>query len=204
MNKYDKFMARNHALNIDFEEKRTLIQKIRSFIFRKFNVWDMWDLFPYGWRLTFYDKIRPIYNPSNKRLRKFIPRTWQDFSRLMVDLNFEMIKIFYEEEYKAEIVDWSADEPHKNFANWLESAYHYITVERPNLELALQNAYPEKSLRDMFEETEVDGKKMYKMKESEISYEVEYAEVNRIEALIDNTDSKIIKEFVDNRNFFWT
>jgi hypothetical protein len=39
---------------------------------------------------------------------------------------------------------------------------------------------------------------------SELPYEVKYAEVNRIEELIDNKDTEILTEFVKRRNYFWT
>jgi hypothetical protein len=203
---YDKFLARNHALNIDLNEERTLIQNIRSFIFRKFNIWDLWDLFPYGWRMTYYDKIKPIYNPSNKRLRKFIPRTWQDFSNLMVDLNFEIIKTFYEDEYTAGIVDWDSDQPHRDFSKWLDSSYFYITKARPKLDIDLQNSYPlSKPIEEMFERIpQEDGTTRMYLKDDGIPYEIKYAEVNRIEKLIEETDTKILKEFIEYRQFFWT
>ena len=36
------------------------------------------------------------------------------------------------------------------------------------------------------------------------SYEEVYAEVNRLEALIDKKDTKIITDLAKNRNYFWT
>jgi hypothetical protein len=202
----ENFIARNHCLK-DFPKiKKSLIGKIRSYLFENYGIWDALDLFPYSWRMTYYDKIKPIFKPQNQRIRKFIPRTYKDISHLMVDVNFEFIREFYEDEYKADIVDWEATEHHSEFAKWLESAYTYITKERPQLEINLSNAYPPfKGFDEMFKPSITkDGKKMYELADDGIPYEVKYKEVNRIEQLIEDTDTEILTEFVKRRNYFWT
>lgn len=189
------------------EEKETFVYKIRSFIYRKFGIWDIFDFFPYSWRLYYYDFIQPIINPKNKRLRKFIPRKYADISSLIVDINFELIRSFYEDEYLKSSVDWNFDKKHKNFAKWLEDAYDYITIKRKKLEIDLENAYPPfdiKEWKESFEETEIDGKKMYRMKNDGVPYDVKYAEVNRIESLIEKEDTEILIELIKKRDFFWT
>lgn len=203
----EKFIAKNHAIKFPDEDyKESFLNKIRNYFFDKYGIWKFSDIFPYSWRMRYWEKIRPIFNPQNKRLRKFIPRTWTDTSHFMVDLNFELIKIFYEDEYKADIVDWNSDEPHRKFARWLEHTYFYITKARPQLEIDLQNAYPPtKPIEVMFERVpQEDGTVRTYLKDDGIPYEIKYKEVNRIEKLIDDTDTKILKEFVDYRNFFWT
>jgi hypothetical protein len=156
--------------------------------------------------MYYWEIIRPIFSPSNQRIRKFIPRTYKDISHLMVDVNFEFIREFYEDEYKADIVDWEATEHHSEFAKWLEGAYTYITKERPQLEIDLSNAYPPfKSFDEMFKPSvNKDGKKMYELADDGIPYEVKYKEVNRIEELIENKDTEILTEFIKRRNYFWT
>jgi len=202
----EKFIAKNHCLK-DFPKKdETLFGKVRSYVFEKYGIWDALDLFPYSWRMTYYDKIRPIFRPQNERIRKSIPRTWADVSHLMVDVNFEFIKAFYEDEYKADIVDWEATEQHSEFAKWLEITYTYITKDRPQLQKDLENAYPPSKLfDDMFKPTtDENGKKMFQMVDDGIPYDVKYKEVNRIEKLIEDTDTEILTEFVKRRNYFWT
>ena len=124
----------------------------------------------------------------------------------MVDVNFEFIREFYEDEYKADIVDWEATEHHSEFAKWLEGAYTYITKERPQLEIDLSNAYPPfKGFDEMFKPSvNKDGKKMYELADDGIPYDVKYKEVNRIEQLIEDTDTEILTQFVKRRNYFWT
>jgi hypothetical protein len=191
---------------LDDDKDKSLSYKIRSYIFEKFGIWEFLDILPYSWRMTYWEKIKPIFKPQNKRLRKFIPRTWRDASHFMVELNFEMIKVFYEDEYKADIVDWNSDEPHIKFARWLDHTYFYITKARPQLQIDLDNAYPPtRPFEEMFERIpQEDGTTRMYLKNDGIPFEVKYKEVNRIEKLIDDTDTKVLKEFIDYRNFFWT
>jgi hypothetical protein len=156
--------------------------------------------------MYYWEIILPIFSPSNQRIRKAIPRQYSDISGLIVNVNFEFIKAFYEDEYKADIVDWEATEHHSEFAKWLESAYTYITKERPQLEIDLNNAYPPfKSFDDMFKPiVDKDGKKMFEMADDGIPYEVKYKDVNRIEEEIENKDTEILTELIKRRDYFWT
>jgi hypothetical protein len=201
----EKFMAKNHSLK-KFPENITLFFKIRIFIFNKLNIWDVWDLLPYRFNMWYYDVLKPIFKPKNTRIRKVIPKKWCDISELMINVNFEFIKSFYEDEYKADIVDWNATEHHKEFSQWLEFSYEWITQTRPQLQKDMEKAYPpSKPLDKMFEPFEDEnGRKMFKMVDDGIPYDVKYAEVNRIEELINNKETEILTEFIKNRNFFWT
>jgi len=202
----ESFNARNHCLK-DFPKKpNTLFRKIRNYIFEKYDIWDMWDLFPYRWSMYYYDNIKPFFSPRNKRIRKSIPRQYRDISSLIVDVNFEFIKAFYEDEYKADIVDWEATEHHKEFADWLEKAYEYIAKTRPQLEKDLENAYPpSKPYEEWFERVpQEDGTTRMYMKDDGIPYEVKYKEVNRIEEEIKNKDTDLLTELIKRRDYFWT
>ena len=200
------FIARNHLLKETPEVKVGFISKIRGYLYEKYGVWDVIDIFPCRLRMYYWEIIKPIFKPSNQRIRKSIPRTWKDISHLMVDVNFEFIRAFYEDEYSKDIVDWTGTEQHSEFAKWLEESYIYITKERPQLEKDLENAYPPcKPLDEMFESFEDEnGRKMFKMVDDGIPYEVKYKEVNRIEELIENKDTEILTEFIKRRNYFWT
>ncbi len=203
----EQFKARNHCLKFDLEEKnKSLIQAARQYILEKFGVWDIWDLLPYRYSLYYYDCIKPFFIPRNKRIRKAVPRQYRDISSLIVDINFEFIKAFYEDEYKAGIVDWDATEHHKEFARWLELSYKWITQRRPQLEKDLENAYPtSKPFDEMFEaKTDHNGKKIFELKDDGIPYEVKYKEVNRIEEVIKTKDTKLLIELINRREYFWT
>jgi hypothetical protein len=202
----ETFMAKNHCLK-EFPENKTISFKIRNFIHDKFDIWDIWDVLPYSWNMWYYDKVKPIFKPKHSRLRKAIPRQWCDITSLIVDVNFEFIKAFYEDEYVDGVVDWSASEHHQEFARWLELSYKWITQRRPQLEKEKDDAYPKRSgdLSDMFIEiTDEQGKKMYQFKDDGIPYDIKYAEVNRIEKVIDEKDTEILTELIKRRGYFWT
>jgi hypothetical protein len=202
----DNFIAKNHCLKDLPEKPKSFIFKIRNYIFQKYDIWDAWDLFPYSWKMTYYDKIKPIFKPENQRIRKAIPRTWIDVTELVVSVNFEFIKAFYEDEYKADIVDWDATEQHKEFAKWLEESYEYITKIRPQLEINLQNAYPQhKNFYNLFKEiVDENGKRMFQMVDDGVPYEVKYKDVIRIENEIENSDTEILTQIIKRRSYFWT
>lgn len=213
----EKLIARDHKLKEDYlkEKDLTSFQKlkfnIRCWINDRFGFWDIWDLLPYRYQRFYFDKIKPIFKPFHSRIRKVIPRRWSDLTQIIIEVNFEIIKSFYEDEYSKDIVDWNSDEHHIKFSKWLESAYKYITVERLELEKQKDNAYPStSSWDDMFYKPEKDkhGNVTRRMKSCEErygkSYEETYGEVNRIDALIDKKDTKIITDLAKNRNYFWT
>lgn len=212
----EKIIARDHKLSGDYlrEAKLNAFQELnfhfRSWTSKHFGIWDIWDVLPYSWQRFYYDKVKTIFKPHHSRLRKAIPRTWCDLTAQIVDINFEIIKSFYEDEYSKGIVDWQSDEHHSKFAEWLEEAYKYITVDRPELQKQMDQAYPEANFDDMFCEPETDknGNTTRRMKSCEErygkSYEEVYREVNRLEALIDKKDTKILTELIKRRDYFWT
>lgn len=163
------------------------------------NIWLPWLMFkknlsykiPYQIRDGWY-KFKCFFNPKNKKYRAAIPNTWADVCVLIEDVNFAFIKGFYEDEYKSGWVDWEGSgEPTSKFAKWLEKAYQYITVERPQLQKDLDAAYPPLTAKRL---TEINRD----------SYEEEYAEVHRIEKLIQDKDTKTLTETIKYRQYFWT
>jgi hypothetical protein len=159
----------------------------------------------YGWRMFYYDHIKTIFSPHNKRIRKAIPRQYSDISNLIEIVNFKFVEVFYEDDYIDGNVDWSATEDHKEFSLWLEAAYRYIKIERPRLEEELNNSYPpHKPIDEMFKPVEIDGKKMYEMINDGIPYEVKYADVIRIEKQIMDKDTEILTEIIKRRSYFWS
>lgn len=141
--------------------------------------------------VNFYDKkIRTIYNPKHSRIRKSIPKYWMDLDYVLMEVNFEIIKSFYEDEYSTGWVDWTADEKHKEFANWLEQAYNYVKYERPELEYRKEKLYPS---------NELPIKQREKM-----SYNELYGEMDKIESEIDSMDTEFLTQLVKYRHFLWT
>lgn len=141
---------------------------------------------PYQIREYYRKYIATIFKPQHKRIRKSIPRYWMDLDYIIEQTNFEVIKSFYEDEYKNGIVDWEeSGKEAKKFVKWLEKAYNYIVVERPDLEAKMNNAYPIDDCRTK-------------------SYEELYGEVDRYEKLIEETDTKVLIDLIKYRKYMWT
>ena len=127
-----------HSINLDYPEKSKMREAYYNFIFWASGgrATTLFVLLPWSFRNWYYDNIKVIFCPQHKRLRKAIPKTWSDISSLIVNVNFEFIKSFYEDEFSKGTVNWDATEPHGKFAAWLTDAYFYITVRRPDLSSA--------------------------------------------------------------------
>lgn len=143
---------------------------------------------PYKVREFWYYKIRTIFKPQHNRIRKSIPRYWIDLDGVLIAVNFEILKSFYEDEYKDGLIDWNSDAKHKKFAKWLNNAYKYITEERKNLEKQIENAYPDLS----------------KVKSGKKTYKELYGRVDELEKEMFDKDTKVIYELLKNREFLWT
>lgn len=205
----DELLKSVHAINMEYPK----ISKYRNFYYNIIfklsggRATTIFGMLPFSWRHWYYENISPIINPQHSRLRKSIPKQWMDISSLIVTVNFEFIKSFYEDEYCKGIVDWEATEKHKKFAKWLTEAYDYIKVERPKLVKQEEDAYPPvlpmdetfKAIKDK------NGKiESYEFIDRGKTYEELYGEVDRIKELINKKDTKVLTEMVKNRDFFWT
>ena len=184
-----------------------MFKKIQKKLAENHGIWNAWDLFPYSFRMYFFDYVKPIFCPTNQKIRAAVPRSWADITSLIVNVNFAMIKQFYEDEYLLGFVDWEgSSEGHKKFEEWLKEAYAYIAHKRPSLEVERDSSYPPlKPLNEWFEEKiNENGKKTYLMIHDEIPYEVRYKDVIRLEKEISENDTKFLKEMIEYRDFFWT
>ena len=163
--------------------------------------------------------ISCFFFPRHDTLRKSIPREWRDSDEVFRIMNFTLITEFVEEElnggndlndkinwYDDKIINFKIDNINnfnelelnqykiwRDFYVWLRKAYWYIKSERPKLEFDLDNAYPELGKNPLDE-----------INSNNFSYEEKYGEVNRIEKLIKDNDTKILKEIVDYRDGLWT
>ena len=183
------------------------VNKIKNWSSEKFGIWDLWDLLPYKWSMYYYDKIKPIFFPNNQKIRKAVTRTWSDITSLIVDVNFAMIKQFYEDEYLLGFVDWeNSSEGHKEFENWLKAAYSYVCHKRPSLQAEMERSYPpSKPFDEWFEEkTDEKGRRVLQFVDDGVPYDVKYKDVIRLEKEINDSDTKILTEMVRYRDYFWT
>lgn len=130
---------------------------------------------PYQIREFYYNKIKTIWKPQHSRIRKAVPRYWWDLDYVLQEVNFEIIKSFYEDEYKADIVDWEGTGGDSlKFTKWLEEAYKYITIDRKELENQIDNAYPN------------------------------YKKVEKLEQEMEKKDTEVLIELVKWRRHMWT
>jgi hypothetical protein len=132
--------------------------------------------------------IKCFFKPYHSDIRKAVPRQWADISHLIVEVNFAMI-LSFKKEADESCVDWSATEEHQKFKKWLDSCASWIQEGYPNLKKQMMDAYPPHPLPDYLK-----GK----------SYDELYSEVNRIEKLIDGTNTNILKQMIDYREYMWT
>ena len=130
---------------------------------------------PYQIREFYWMKVKTIWSPKHSRIRKVVPRHWMDLDYVLEVVNFEIIKSFYEDEYKTGIVDWKGSGGSAlEFTKWLEEAYTYITSYRKVLEKQIENAYPN------------------------------YKKVEKLEQEMEEKDTKFLIELVKWRKHLWT
>lgn len=133
-----------------------------------------------------YNKLRYYLNPCQKWLVKQIPNEWNDKITLIPLVNFAMVTHFVEVEDAKCTTNWeNSGEGANQFYKELKDCYDYIKNRRPQLEKDLDASYPSDETRT--------GK-----------YEVDYAETNRLELVINKEDTKYLTWIVVNRDYFWT
>jgi hypothetical protein len=144
-----------------------------------------------GWRLKLkltdaYDWICHTLNPRQKWLAKQIPKGWADKTWLITEVNFAMVIDFVEGEEAIDVIHWEkTGEASGQFEKELKECYDYVKTTRPKLQEDHDNSYP-------------DDEKMTG------DYNVDYAEVNRLELLLNKEDTKWLVWIVTNRDYFWT
>jgi hypothetical protein len=136
--------------------------------------------------------VRRFFFPAHPRFQKVYPRhEWRDIVELSIDANFAMILDFYYEEYMRGTVDWDATLGHKNFRDELLVFVDYIERERPRMQ---------KEYTDTLDEFAIDFNWLEtKEKTKEIGKKLDV-----LEKEIFDSDTKWVKWFIENRNFFWT
>jgi hypothetical protein len=132
--------------------------------------------------------IKCFFKPHHADIRKAVPRTWADVTSLIIDVNFAMI-LSFKKEADESYVDWDGTEKHREFKNWLDSAAHWIAVGKVDCEKQRDALYPPHPLPEHMRDW---------------SYDQLYGELNKIEKLFDDTNTNILKQMIDYREYFWT
>lgn len=148
------------------------IKEYKPTIFDKFKWWAndfVWDVYR-------------SFKPCHQQIRKAIPNRWTDITELIRIVNFELLKSFHDNEMH--IIEWNSNELHAEFKSWIDKAYQYITIERPQLEDQISHSYPPLG--------------------SKGTYEEKYGELNRLEKLLAQKDTEVLTEMVKKREMFWS
>jgi hypothetical protein len=142
------------------------------------------------WRSLRY-KVKTFFVPENAMIRKAVPKRYADTTSIILDVNFATI-LQFKKEADESMVDWQAHEEHAEFKAWLNTACVWINEGRANLEKEKDKAYPSRNISVLLKPSTIE------------EYQDMYKEVNRLEALIDQTDENILIQMIKFRNYFWT
>ena len=165
-------------------------------------------------------RISAFFNPRQKWLTKTIPNTWCDKVTLIPHLLFACLTHYVEDEKGLQDhTDWTEDlekgyisqeyvDSVKNTDNELREVYNYIKTERPELEKQHENSYPtpsSKAINDIFVKEEDGNCTMRSCEELYgMPYKEAYAEVRRLEALIEEKDMWAMKTIIKHYQKMWT
>lgn len=149
-----------------------------------------------------WQSVKDFFNPRQKWLTKVIPNHWCDKTELVPLLLFTILIDFVEKENGLDqlTVDWDSertfvsqeyiDAVMTNYGE-LKDAYYYVKHERPNLQKAHLDSYPDIDLSN--------GR--FSTKEP---YEVAYRENNRLEKELQDKDMKAMMTIVKHYEILWT
>jgi hypothetical protein len=140
--------------------------------------------------------IKTFFNPRQKWLTRKIPNHWMDKDGLIELVLFECIKHYVEQEKGLQDqLDWD-DELKNGFVcqeyvgrvkdvdSRLRKVYDYVKTERPALQKAHLDSYPELGTKGSYEEL--------------------YGETNRLEQEIFDKDTEAMKTLIELRHYMWT
>jgi hypothetical protein len=171
----------------------------------------------YWWDIRY--KISAFFNPRQKWLTKTIPNTWCDKVSLIPHLLFTcLIHYVEQEEGLSDNYDY-AEDLEKGYVSQqyvdsvletdreLREVYNYIKTERLQLEEQHENSYPTPNSKagDIFVENKDGSCTMRSCEELYgMSYKEAYAEVRRLEALIEEKDMWAMKTIIKHYQKMWT
>jgi hypothetical protein len=142
-----------------------------------------------GWPIkNAYWNTKRFFNPAFPRWRKTLPKhQWRDISEVVIDSNLNLILDFYYEEFMDGNIDWDSDEKHKTFKEQLITHVNWIEEGRKRLSNDIDDAL-----------TEAHNN------EAVVDYYERYGEMHRLEKIMYDKETEIVKWFIDNRSFFWS
>jgi hypothetical protein len=164
-------------------------------------------------------RISAFFNPRQKWLTKTIPNTWCDKVTLIPHLLFTCLIHYVEKEEGLNDNYDYAEDLEKGYVSQqyvdsvletdreLREVYNYIKTERPQLEEQHENSYPTPNSKagDIFVENKDGSCTMRSCEELYgMPYKEAYAEVRRLEALIEEKDMWAMKTIIKHYQKMWT
>lgn len=152
---------------------------------------DKYSIFcPWFWK-DLKCKIKVIFFPRNRWVMSGIPREWRDLDFIFEEVLFAGIIHYIEEEDALNSVVFTKKESDK-----LMEIYNWAKYGRKELENKISDSYPPFGTDYIF------GK--IAQNETRKRYDELYGEVNRLEKLLIDTNSKHLIWLIKNRGRLWT
>ena len=148
------------------------------------------------WKDYWYE-VRCFFFPKTKWIRKAVDNRWHDLDYCFEKLLYAGIVNYVEGERCFETVMWTSPNERKHKKK-IEEIYKWAKTGRNELQLKIDAAYPP------HEDNWMANLNKRTQPECKADYERIYGEVNRLEKLLYDTDTKHLTWLISNRNVLWT
>jgi hypothetical protein len=144
----------------------------------------------------------------NKLLRSRIPQDWVDTCDLIPIVNYILVENFFINEFQPRRKEWENSPTLKSFSKWLTRFYHFIKIDKPRLEKQILNSIPDAPLNDWLVKTNQPNNGWYRLKSCKEIYGQSYSKAfhksQQLEKKLRKMETKLLKELIEYRSFFWT
>lgn len=151
-------------------------ESVRHFLYRHVT---------YRYKELKWDVKGCLRNPRKEMRDKLFPIRWNDLTETIVQFHLETIIEFVDREKCFDIIDYSSDDSHKDFAAGLKDCHYYATTTRPALHLKLDKAHEAIPYN------------------SDLPFTEMFKDVISIEKEIEEYDEKVCEWVIKNRKMFW-
>ena len=158
---------------------------------------DTYDFLCPWWRHDKWYGIKCFFFPKTKWIRKALDNGWHDLDYCYTQILFAGIINYVEGEKCFETIMWVTPQE-KRHKKKIEEIYKWAKTGRKELQLKIENAYPPFEVGWL---TKLNTKTQQECKDD---YELKYGELNRLEKLLYDTDTKHLNWLISYRNTLWT
>lgn len=172
----------------------------KEIINRWHSLQDRYDFLCPWWRNEKWYNMKCFFFPKTKWIRNALDNGWHDLDYCYTQILFAGIINYVEGERCFETIRWTTPQE-KRHKKKIEEIYTWAKTGRKELQEKIDGAYPPL--------TDIDGKwitKLNKMTQEECkkNYELTYGELNRLEKLLYDTDTKYMVWLISWRSHLWT